>query len=93
MFKAYNTLIKFKAFKFIALKLKVLKLKDNYVLLTFNKIFLLISIVTLIILFLVRVIIHFLYYRLITKIFVNTLAIILLFILVTFFTRNIILKL
>jgi len=93
MFKAYSTLIKSKALRSKALKLKVLRLKDDYVLLAFNKIFLLISTIALIMLFLARATMYFLYYKSITEFFVNTLAIILLFILVAFFTRNIILKL
>jgi uncharacterized membrane protein len=93
MFKAYGTLIKSKALRSRALKLEVLKLKDNYVLSTSNKIFLLISTVALIMLFLAGVAMHFLRCRSIAEFSVNTLAIIPLSTLVAFSTRNIVLKL
>jgi hypothetical protein len=93
MFKAHGTLIKSKALRSRALKSEVLKLKDNYVLSTSNKIFLLISTVALIMLFLARVAMHFLRCRSIVEFFVNTLAIILLSTLVAFSIRNIVLKL
>jgi hypothetical protein len=93
MFKAYSTLIKSKALRSRALKSEVLRLKDDYVLLASDKIFLLISTVALIMLFLARAAMHFLCHRSITEFSVNTLAIILLSILVTFSTRNIVLKL
>jgi hypothetical protein len=93
MFKAYSTLIKSKALRSRALKLEVLRLKDDYVLLASNKIFLLISTMALIMLFLARAAMHFLCYRSIIEFFVNTLAIILLSTLVAFSIRNIVLKL
>jgi len=93
MFEAHSTPIKSKALRSRALKSEVLKLKDDYVLLAFNKIFLLISTIALIMLFLARAAMHFLCYRSITEFSVNTLAIILLSTLVAFSTRNIVLKL
>jgi hypothetical protein len=93
MFKAYSTPIKFEALRSKALKLEVLKLEDDYVLSASNKIFLLISTVASILLFLVGVAMHFLCCRLIAEFSVNTLAIIPLSTLVAFFTRNIVLKL
>ena len=93
MFKAYSTPIKSKAFRSKVLKLEVFKLEDDYVLSASNKIFLLISTVASITLFLVGVAMHFLHCGSIAEFSVNTLAIIPLSILVAFSTRNIVLKL
>jgi hypothetical protein len=93
MFKAYSTLIKSKALRSKALKSEVLRLKDNYVLLAFNKIFLLISTVASITLASAGIAMHVLHCKSIAEFSVNTLAIILLFTLVAFFIRNIVLKL
>jgi hypothetical protein len=75
------------------LRSEALKSEDNHVLLVSHKIFLLIGTVALITLVLAGVIMHILHCGLFAEFSLNTLAIVLLSILASFSTKNIVLKL
>jgi Ca2+/H+ antiporter len=93
MFEAYETSIKSETPRPRALKSEILKLEDDYVLSTSDKIFLLISTAASIALVSAGVAMHVLHRGSIAEFSVNTLAIIPLSTLVAFSTRNIVLKL